>query len=191
MIWLSFTIFFLSTFKVTEPKSVNFINYFYCFNAMIELKWFNKWDVTKVLVTDPGLKKYIELKPMLVPKSFGRNSNQRFGKSKCAIVERLMNKIQVTGHKGKKHHRTSGHMTGKGLHTYDVTQQCLEIVEKIKGKSPVAISGVINSVNAYFSDGINGFEKEVEEFGKCFGTDDFKEGTAAFLEKRKAIFTIK
>jgi enoyl-CoA hydratase len=69
--------------------------------------------------------------------------------------------------------------------------KCLEIIEKIKSKSPKAITGVINSVNAYFENGVNGFDTEINEFGKCFGTDDFKEGTTAFLEKRKANFTGK
>jgi enoyl-CoA hydratase len=67
--------------------------------------------------------------------------------------------------------------------------KCLEIIEKIKSKSPKAITGVINSVNAYFENGVDGFKAEIDEFGKCFATDDFKEGTSAFLEKRKANFT--
>jgi enoyl-CoA hydratase len=69
--------------------------------------------------------------------------------------------------------------------------KCLEIIEKIKTKSPKAITGVINSVNAYFENGVDGFTAEIQEFGKCFATEDFKEGTTAFLEKRKANFTGK
>lgn len=69
--------------------------------------------------------------------------------------------------------------------------KCLEIIEKIKSKSPKAITGVINTVNAYFENGVDGFKAEIDEFGKCFSTEDFKEGTTAFLEKRKANFTGK
>ena len=66
--------------------------------------------------------------------------------------------------------------------------KCEEIASKIITKSPVAISSAIKAINARFVDGVNGFEVEIAEFGNCFGTDDFKEGTAAFLEKRKANF---
>ena len=70
----------------------------------------------------------------------------------------------------------------------ELLSKCIELIEKIKTKSPKAIAGVITSVNAYFTDGIDGFNTEIEEFGKCFATEDFKEGTSAFLEKRKANF---
>ena len=67
--------------------------------------------------------------------------------------------------------------------------KCHEVIEKIKTKAPLALAGVIRSVNAYFTDGQHGFETELSEFGKSFGTHDVKEGTAAFLEKRKPNFT--
>jgi enoyl-CoA hydratase len=66
--------------------------------------------------------------------------------------------------------------------------KCEEIIAKIHTKSTTAISHAIKSVNAGFVDGVNGYEVEIEEFGKCFGTADFKEGTTAFVEKRKANF---
>lgn len=62
------------------------------------------------------------------------------------------------------------------------------IAAKIMRNSPAAISNAINAINANFKDGLNGFEIEIENFGKCFETGDFKEGTTAFLEKRKANF---
>lgn len=63
-----------------------------------------------------------------------------------------------------------------------------QIANKIMRNSPVAISKAIEAVNANFKDGINGYEVEIRTFGECFATQDFKEGTTAFLEKRKAEF---
>ena len=62
------------------------------------------------------------------------------------------------------------------------------LAQRIMKNSPVAIGKAIESVNANFADGVNGFDSEIKNFGKCFGTGDFKEGTTAFLEKRKADF---
>ena len=62
------------------------------------------------------------------------------------------------------------------------------IASKITNNSSVAISNAIEAVNANFKNGINGYEVEIRNFGKSFGTEDFKEGTTAFLEKRKAEF---
>ncbi|MBL4577952.1 MAG: enoyl-CoA hydratase/isomerase family protein [Flavobacteriales bacterium] len=70
----------------------------------------------------------------------------------------------------------------------ELLPKCVEILEKIKGKSPIAIGKIINCVNAHFEDGTNGFDVEVNQFSKCVATEDFKEGTSAFLEKRKANF---
>ena len=63
-----------------------------------------------------------------------------------------------------------------------------ELIEKIATKAPLAISKIIETVNAYFEDGEDGFGKEVSAFGECCGTEDFVEGAAAFVEKRKAEF---
>jgi len=63
-----------------------------------------------------------------------------------------------------------------------------EIASKILNNSATAIASAIRSVNANFIDGVNGYDVEIEEFGKCFGTSDFIEGTTAFLEKRKPNF---
>ena len=65
---------------------------------------------------------------------------------------------------------------------------CRKMAGKMMRNSPMAMAAAIRSVNAGFIDGVNGFNVEIDEFGKCFGTPEFVEGTTAFLEKRKANF---
>ncbi|MBL4586439.1 MAG: enoyl-CoA hydratase/isomerase family protein [Flavobacteriales bacterium] len=66
-----------------------------------------------------------------------------------------------------------------------------EILKKIMKKAPLAIAKVIACGNAYFTDGVNGLEFEIDRFGECCATEDFVEGAAAFVEKRRAVFTGK
>ncbi len=73
----------------------------------------------------------------------------------------------------------------------DLVGRAKEILEKIFTKAPLAIGATIASVNAYFDNATNGFDTEVNEFGKLVETADFVEGTTAFVEKRKAEFTGK
>lgn len=80
-----------------------------------------------------------------------------------------------------------------GLVNYITTQQdllskCFEITTKIASQSPIAIKAAIKAINAGYNNHLNGYEVEIEEFGKIFGSGDFKEGAAAFMEKRKANF---
>ena len=80
-----------------------------------------------------------------------------------------------------------------GLANYVTTQEellkkCFEITSKIAGKSPMAIKTAIKVINAGYNNSLNGFEVEIEEFGKSFGTKDFREGVDAFMEKRKPDF---
>lgn len=69
----------------------------------------------------------------------------------------------------------------------DLQNKAREIMLKIISRSPLAVHAAIKAVNAGFEDR-DGFEEEIEQFSKCFGTADFKEGVAAFMEKRKPEF---
>ncbi|MBV7270119.1 enoyl-CoA hydratase/isomerase family protein [Winogradskyella luteola] len=80
-----------------------------------------------------------------------------------------------------------------GLVNHVVEQEeLLPLCEKIAGKimknSSVAIGKAIKAINANYKDGKDGYNVEIKQFGECFGTEDFTEGTSAFLEKRKADF---
>ncbi len=70
----------------------------------------------------------------------------------------------------------------------ELLQFCEKLASKIMRNSSVAIGSAIKAINANFKNGVDGYAKEIEEFGNCFETEDFKEGTTAFLEKRKANF---
>ncbi|RUA13796.1 MAG: enoyl-CoA hydratase, partial [Flavobacteriia bacterium] len=65
---------------------------------------------------------------------------------------------------------------------------CVKIAGRISKNSTVAIKHAIKAVNAGFRYDADGYATEIDAFGHCFGTDDFKEGTSAFLEKRQADF---
>lgn len=80
-----------------------------------------------------------------------------------------------------------------GLVNYVTAQE--ELIDKAKQlltiiltKAPVAISEAIASINAFFKDGVDGFDAEIENFANCSSTNDFQEGATAFVEKRRANF---
>lgn len=83
-----------------------------------------------------------------------------------------------------------------GLVNYVVPQDELlnkakKLLENINTKAPLAVAACIKAANAVWNENKNGFDEEIELFGNCFGTEDMKEGSSAFLEKRKANFTGK
>jgi enoyl-CoA hydratase len=70
----------------------------------------------------------------------------------------------------------------------ELLDYCRAKALRISRNSSTSVESAIKAVNAGFKDGVNGLKVEIEEFGKCFGTADFTEGTKAFMEKRKAQF---
>lgn len=67
-------------------------------------------------------------------------------------------------------------------------EKILSILQVVRSKAPLAVAHCIAAANAAFDGALSGFNAEIEAFGACFGTEDMKEGTAAFLEKRKPSF---
>ncbi|GGK75256.1 enoyl-CoA hydratase/isomerase family protein [Rufibacter glacialis] len=70
----------------------------------------------------------------------------------------------------------------------ELNAKCLEIMQKIVAKAPLAVGMIVDCVNAWYDKEENGYQTEANSFSRCCGSDDFKEGTSAFLEKRKPAF---
>lgn len=114
---------------------------------MAEIKIMGRWSPEGIEITDPGLKGYINLRPVMVPRSGGRHASQQFYKSNISIVERLMNHLFVPGHRGKKHLRSSGHAGGKSSTTWKIMKDTFTILEKRTKKNPleVLVKGIENA----------------------------------------------
>jgi enoyl-CoA hydratase len=109
---------------------------------------------------------------------------QLIGKGKA--MELLMSAHMIDANEAKQ----------LGLVNYVTTADTLlehtqKILDVINSKAPLAVAGCIKAANAVFDETKNGYHEEVNQFGNCFDTEDMKEGTTAFLEKRKANFTGK
>lgn len=104
----------------------------------MNFKIFDKYDLSEVQIEDPGLKQAINLEPKLILKSSGRNV-VKFGQKRVNVVERLMNKFAVAGHRGKKHKIEKGNSTGKYSRNMKIILEAFEIIEKRTGKNPVQV----------------------------------------------------
>ena len=100
---------------------------------------FNKWGTEGIVVEDEGLKSYICIEPKIVPKTGARYAGNRFHKSKLFIVERLINKVMVPGHKSKKHFKTSSHITGKSNNAYGIVEKVFKMIESQTKENPVKV----------------------------------------------------
>ena len=118
---------------MTEQKQTQIQNF----------KIFDKWDLSEVKVSDPGLISAINLEPKLILKSQGRNV-VKFGQARVNIVERLMNKLSVAGHRNKKHRIEKGLSTGKYTKNMKMVIEAFELIEKKIGKNPVQV--LVNAI---------------------------------------------
>ena len=105
---------------------------------MAEIKLFDKWSFN-VIVKDAGLRDYINLKPIYVPRTNGYYHNTAFYKTKVNIVERLANRLQVAGHKGKKHRISTGHNTGKAKLQMGIIKEVFEVLEQRTKENPIQV----------------------------------------------------
>ena len=90
-------------------------------------------------MSDAGLVDYVNLRPILVPKTGGRFAKHQFHKSKLNIVERLINRLFVCGHKGRKHKFTSGGNVGKTFTMSKVVIDAFDIIEKETKINPIQV----------------------------------------------------
>lgn len=106
---------------------------------MVAIKVFNRWTTDEIKVSDAGLKDYMNLTPVYVPKTGAKYAGSKFHKSRVFIIERLINKLMVPGHKSKKHVISSGHITGKANNAYNTVELVLAQLEKRTGKNPIEV----------------------------------------------------
>lgn len=123
--------------------------------AKDEFKLFDLYDVSDIKVNDPGMRKYINLDPKLVVKSYGR-IREKFSKSKVNLLEIFANLITVPGHRGKKH-KIQTFKTGKYSQAMKIVLDCLKIIEEKTKQNPVQV--LVTAIeNAAPRDGITVIE---------------------------------
>jgi small subunit ribosomal protein S7 len=96
--------------------------------AQNEIKLFQKWSFKDAQVKDIGIKRYLNLTPMVVPHSMGRHEHQRFRKANVNIVERLINNLMRPGKNA-----------GKKAKTTNIVKQAFEIINLRTGKNPIEV----------------------------------------------------
>lgn len=94
---------------------------------------FDKYDMKEVEVNDPGLEKYIDLLPILLPHSGGTHADKRFKKEEISIIERLINHMMRTEE-----------FTGKKMKCYNAVKDAMDIIHERTEENPVQI--LVNAI---------------------------------------------
>jgi len=118
---------------------------------LVEVKLFNKWSMEGVEVHDPGLRRYICLKPVFLPHTEGRHEHKRFGKAEVPIVERLINHLMKVGkNQGKKQLATSIVKQAFGIISLKTKQNPVQVlINAIENAAPreettrIAYGGIV------------------------------------------------
>jgi small subunit ribosomal protein S7 len=101
---------------------------------------FMRWPFENVEITDPGLKKYLNLKEIMIPHSGGRHEHKRFWKSNISFIERFANKIMSPGLVDRKiKGRGASSYAGKKAKILTIIEKAFSIIELKTGKNPVQI----------------------------------------------------
>ena len=126
-----------------------------------KLLLFNRWDTTQVKVEDPGLRNYINLRPLLLPRTDGRYTHSQIDKHKAPIVERFINKMMVPGHRGKKHKLSSDNAPASTQAIMIALKKAFGIIEQRTKQNPVQVmvkaienAALLEEIAAYRLGGI-------------------------------------
>jgi small subunit ribosomal protein S7 len=105
---------------------------------MVNMKLFGLWDMSEIAITEPGLKRVVNLDNKLLLKSHGRIKYDP-AKTKVNVIERLINLLQVPGSRGKKHRIITSWMSGKQQKSTMIVIDAFKIIEKQTKQNPVAV----------------------------------------------------
>lgn len=114
------------------------MNLFKMTSQLPNFKIFDMYDMSGIIIEDPGLKNVINLQPKLIVKSYGRNIGKLW-QTKTNIVERLINRVGVSGHRGKKHRLIKGTSTGKYSKNAKIVLESFNLIEQKTKKNPVEV----------------------------------------------------
>jgi len=103
-----------------------------------KIKFLGRWEYD-VEISDPSLKSYLNIRPWIVPKTGGRYQKKRFGRTMIPIIERLIGRLMVPGHLGKKHKYTSYRASGKYYKNLKIVIKAFEIIEKRTQQNPIKV----------------------------------------------------
>ena len=128
---------------------------------MANLLLFNRWDMAAVKPADPGLARYVNLKPLVVPRTAGRFSHDSIDKPKLPIVERFATHLMVPGHRGKKHKYNSGNCPASTSTILRAIRDAFQLIEQRTQKNPVQVlvsalenSAMYEEIAAYRMGGV-------------------------------------
>jgi|SRR5687768_7310142 len=132
------------------------------------------------------------------------SSNARFGQPEVGLgiipgyggTQRLVQligkgratEVLLTGDMVKAEEALRYGLTTQVVEPDQLIEKCLEIAVKLYSRGPIALSGVIKTINAFYGNNVDGYAFEAKTFGDIASTEDFDEGTKAFIEKRKPVF---